>query len=57
MAHDYPAGPVHTQRRAGPATGGRQTDSDLKVKGAFEREGDAAASDTEAAKAIGAELA
>ncbi len=36
---------------------GKQTDSDLKVKGVFEREGDAAASDTEAAKATGAELA
>jgi len=36
---------------------GDQTDSDLKVEGTFEREGDGAASDTEAAKATGDELA
>ncbi len=34
-----------------------QTDSDLKVEGTFEREGAGAASDTEAAKATGDELA
>ena len=34
-----------------------QTDSDLEVQGAFERESDGAASDTEAAKASGDELA
>jgi hypothetical protein len=36
---------------------GKQTDSDLKVEGTFEREGGGAASDTEAAKATGDELA
>ena len=34
-----------------------QTSSDLEVEGAFEREADGAASDTEAAKATGDELA
>ena len=34
-----------------------QTDSDLEVEGAFEREADGAASETEAAKATGDELA
>ena len=33
-----------------------QTDSDLEVEGAFEREADHAASDTEIAKASGDEL-
>lgn len=33
-----------------------QTDSNLEVEGAFEREADGAASDTEAAKATGDEL-
>ena len=36
---------------------GEQTDSDLEVEGAFEREADGAASDTEIAKASGDELA
>ena len=36
---------------------GEQTDSDLKVEGTFERESEGAASDTEAAKASGDELA
>ena len=35
---------------------GGQTDSNLAVEGAFERESDGAASDTEAAKASGDEL-
>ncbi len=35
---------------------GEQTDSNLEVEGAFERESDGAASDTEAAKASGDEL-
>ena len=35
----------------------RQTDSNLEVEGAFEREADGASSDTEAAKASGDELA
>jgi len=35
---------------------GEQTDSNLEVEGVFEREGDGAASDTEAAKASGDEL-
>ena len=35
---------------------GEQTDSNLEVEGAFEREADGAASDTEAAKASGDEL-
>ena len=35
---------------------GEQTDSNLEVEGAFEREGDGAASETEAAKASGDEL-
>jgi hypothetical protein len=34
-----------------------QTDSDLEVQGAFEREADGAATDTEAAKASGDDLA
>lgn len=34
-----------------------QTDSDLEVEGAFQREADGAASETEAAKATGDELA
>jgi hypothetical protein len=34
-----------------------QTDSNLEVEGAFEREADGAASDTEAAKATGDDLA
>ena len=34
----------------------QQTDSNLAVEGAFERESDGAASDTEAAKATGDEL-
>ncbi len=34
----------------------RQTDSNLEVEGAFEREADGASSDTEAAKATGDEL-
>lgn len=34
-----------------------QTDSNLEVEGAFEREHDGAATDTEAAKATGDELA
>ena len=34
-----------------------QTDSNLEVEGAFEREADGAASDTEAAKASGDDLA
>ena len=34
-----------------------QTSSDLEVEGAFEREADGAASDTEAAKATGDEFA
>jgi hypothetical protein len=34
-----------------------QTDSDLEVQGAFERESDGAASDVEAAKATGDDLA
>ena len=33
-----------------------QTDSNLEVEGAFERESDGAASDTEAAKATGDDL-
>ncbi len=36
---------------------GEQTDSNLEVEGAFERESDGAASETEAAKATGDELA
>jgi hypothetical protein len=36
---------------------GEQTDNDLRVEGAFEREHAGAASDTEAAKATGDELA
>lgn len=35
---------------------GEQTDSNLEVKGAFEREADGAATETEAAKASGDEL-
>ncbi len=35
---------------------GGQTDSNLEVEGAFERESDGAATDTEAAKATGDEL-
>lgn len=35
---------------------GGQTDSNLEVEGAFEREADGAASDTEAAKATADEL-
>ena len=34
-----------------------QTDSDLEVEGAFQREADGAASDVEAAKATGDDLA
>jgi len=61
---DSPATSAGTTRPAGEGIGdkelaeqvGEQTDSNLEVEGAFEREADGAASDTEAAKASGDEL-
>jgi hypothetical protein len=43
-------------RRPAAGAGAEQTSSDLEVEGAFEREADGAATDTEAAKATGDEL-
>ncbi len=59
-----PATDAGTTRPAGEGLGdeqlseqvAEQTSSDLDVEGAFEREADGAASDTEAAKATGDEL-
>jgi hypothetical protein len=62
---EQPATPAGTTRPAAEGVDddalveqvGGQTDSNLEVEGAFEREADGAASDTEAAKASGDELA
>lgn len=62
---EQPATSAGTTRPAGEGVGdeelseqvAEQTSSDLEVEEAFEREGDGAASDTEAAKASGDELA
>ncbi len=61
---EQPATDAGTTRPAGEAVDddelveqvGEQTDSNLEVEGAFEREADGAASETEAAKASGDEL-
>ncbi len=61
---EQPATPAGTTRPAGEGVDddalaeqvGGQTDSNLEVEAAFEREADGAASDTEAAKASGDEL-
>ncbi len=61
---EQPATSAGTTRAAGDGVSDQeleqqvaaQTDSDLEVEGAFERESDGAATDTEAAKASGDEL-
>lgn len=61
---EQPATSAGTTKPAGEGVGdeelteqvAEQTSSDLEVEGAFERESDHAASDTEAAKATGDEL-
>jgi hypothetical protein len=65
MSEQSPATSAGTTRPAGEGVGdeelteqvAEQTDSNLEVEGAFEREAGGAASDTEAAKASGDELA
>lgn len=65
MSEQTPATSAGTTRPAGEgiddqelsAQVAEQTDSNLEVEGVFERESDGAASDTEAAKASGDELA
>lgn len=62
---EQPATSAGTTRPAGEGVGdeelaeqvAEQTDSNLEVEGAFEREADGAAGETEAAKASGDELA
>jgi hypothetical protein len=62
---EQPATSAGTTRAAGDGVDDQQleeqvaeqTDSNLEVEAAFEREADGAASDTEAAKATGDELA
>ena len=62
---DQPATSAGTTTAAGEGVGDQelaeqvaeQTDSNLEVEGAFERESDGAASDVEAAKASGDDLA
>ena len=62
---EQPATSAGTTRAAGDgvddqeleAQVAEQTDSNLEVEGAFEREADGATTDTEAAKATGDELA
>jgi hypothetical protein len=52
--------PARRRRRRRPGARqqvAEQTDSDLEVEGAFEREADGAATDVEAAKATGDDLA
>jgi hypothetical protein len=64
MSEQTPATSAGTTRPAGEGLGdeelteqvAEQTDSNLEVEGAFERESEGAASDTEAAKASGDEL-
>lgn len=64
MSEQTPATHAGTTRPAGEGVGDEElaeqvaesTSSDLEVEGAFERESDGAASDTEAAKATGDEL-
>lgn len=61
---EQPATSAGTTRPAGEGVAdeelaqqvGEQTDSNLEVEGAFEREAEGAAGDTEAAKASGDEL-
>ena len=61
---EQPATSAGTTRPAGEGVGdeeiaeqvAEQTSSDLEVEGAFEREADGAATDTEAAKASGDDL-
>ncbi len=62
---EQPATSAGTTQAAGEGLGDQelsqqvaeQTDSNLEVEGAFEREGEHAATDTEIAKATGDELA
>ena len=62
---EQPATDAGTTRPAGEGVGdeelaeqvGEQTSSDLEAEDVFEREADGAATDTEAAKADGSELA
>ncbi len=62
---EQPATDAGTTKPAGEGVGDAalaeqvadQTDSNLEVEGAFEREADGAATDTEAAKASGDDLA
>ena len=62
---EQPATSAGTTKPAGEGLGDEQleqqvadqTDSDLEVEGAFEREADGAATDVEAAKATGDDLA
>jgi protease I len=64
MSEQTPATNAGTTKPAGEGVGDEElteqvaasTDSNLGVEGAFERESDGAASDTEAAKATGDEL-